>query len=630
MKIDTHEQQTAPRPDLARELLDEEKRRTFLHPNKRTMLGSLKRMYEPVKKKPRIIMASLGYALTSGVLPLLSVLVTYILVQMLSSPNQTPSRMFMAAGIYGAVYFICSGLSHQLEMRNYSWFNLERMKMIQQVNYQLMRMDFGLYENPTFMDDLETAAYSLSSNDQGFEGTYHKIFQLGGKFVSALLLALLLSWLNPLIALIGVFFVVVTFLVQSHVGDFKYKRREALMRIYRQINMLNHVAADFKAGKDLRLYRVASRFKAVFDPILNANTLLYKAFTRREFELSLVESIALIAIDMVSAIVLVQQRLSGAIDTAQFVMLLSAVILFSQTMLLLGQQLSAVKTETLYVQDMYDLINADLNTDSGSTEIPGDGPIDVTFENVSFSYPGTERLVLGNLSFTIPAGERVALVGLNGAGKTTLVKLLLGLYQPDSGRVLINGIDAATLSHNALFGLFGVVFQEADPIALTIAETVAASVDDIDREKVEACLKTAGLWQKVESFAKGIDTPLLKIIDEDGAILSGGENQKLMIARALYRDGTRMMVMDEPTAALDALAEQKIYQEFDELLRGRTALFISHRLASTRFCDRILLLDGGHISQAGTHDELIEQEGLYKTLFTTQGKYYQEENDDEN
>ena len=180
-----------------------------------------------------------------------------------------------------------------------------------------------------------------------------------------------------------------------------------------------------------------------------------------------------------------------------------------------------------------------------------------------------------------------------------------------------------------MFSLFGVVFQEADPIALTIAETVAASVDNIDRERVEACLKTAGLWQKVESFAKGIDTPLLKIIDEDGAILSGGENQKLMIARALYREGTRMMVMDEPTAALDALAEQKIYQEFDKLLRGRTALFISHRLASTRFCDRILLLDGGHISQAGTHDELIAQEGLYKTLFTTQGKYYQEENDDE-
>ncbi|HHT45508.1 MAG TPA: ABC transporter ATP-binding protein [Fastidiosipila sp.] len=627
--MNTYEQKTATRPDLARELLDEGKRRAFLHPNERTMLGSLKRMYEPVKKNPRIIMASIGYALTSGVLPLLSVLVTYILVQMLSSPNQTPGRMFMAAGIYGAVYFICSGLSHQLEMRNYSWFNLERMKMIHKVNYQLMRMDFGLYENPTFMDDLETATYSLSSNDQGFEGTYHKIFQMGGTFVSALLLALLLGWLNPLIAFVGVFFVIVTFLVQSHVGDFKYKRREELMRIYRQIGMLNHVAADFKAGKDLRLYRVASRFKAVFDPILKANTLLYKAFTRREFELSFVESVALIAIDLVSAIVLVQQRMAGAIDTAQFVMLLSAVILFSQTMLLLGQQLSAVKTETLYVQDMYDMVNADLNTEFGSNVIPGDGPIDVTFEDVSFSYPGTDRLVLEHLNFTIPAGERVALVGLNGAGKTTLVKLLLGLYQPDSGRILINGIDSSTLSYKALFSLFGVVFQEADPIALTIAETVAASVDNIDRERVEACLKTAGLWQKVESFAKGIDTPLLKIIDEDGAILSGGENQKLMIARALYREGTRMMVMDEPTAALDALAEQKIYQEFDKLLRGRTALFISHRLASTRFCDRILLLDGGHISQAGTHDELIAQEGLYKTLFTTQGKYYQEENDDE-
>ncbi len=186
-------------------------------------------------------------------------------------------------------------------------------------------------------------------------------------------------------------------------------------------------------------------------------------------------------------------------------------------------------------------------------------------------------------------------------------------------------MDAATLQKEKLYSLFGVVFQEVDPVALTIAETVAAGVTDIDRGRVEQSLKTAGLWDKMRSLPKGMDTSLLKIIHEDGAILSGGENQKLMIARALYRPHTRMMVMDEPTAALDALAEQKIYQQFDSLLKGRTALFISHRLASTLFCDRVLLLDGGRIAQHGAHEELLSQPGLYRRLFTTQGKYYQEQ-----
>ena len=174
-------------------------------------------------------------------------------------------------------------------------------------------------------------------------------------------------------------------------------------------------------------------------------------------------------------------------------------------------------------------------------------------------------------------------------------QLVTGLYQPTEGKILINGVDAATLPQEQLFSLFGVVFQEVQPLALTIAENVAATDTDIDREGVIESLKKAGLWEKVYSLPKGIDSPMLKVIEEDGVVLSGGENQKLSIARALYRKGTRMMIMDEPTAALDALAEEKIYREFDEILSGKTALFISHRLASTRFCDRIALLDGAEL-----------------------------------
>ena len=617
--------QPKARRDLATELRDPAYRRAYLHPRKLNFLQVLHRMYEPVRKSGRIIASHIIYALTNGLLPLLSVLVMYVLVGLLSLPEANQGRMLLAAAVYGLVYFLCGAVSSLLKNRSYTWFTRQRLDYLNQTGYKIMAMDFGLFENPGFMDDIKTAHWSFGGNNTGLEGAWHKVYEMGGTLVSALLLGGLLCWLSPMVFLVGLLFVGISVLAQAHISAYKHKRREELMRIYRQLGTLSEEAANFKAGKDLRLYRMAGRFHSVFEPVMQGYMKLYKAFTRREMQLSFVEALALVALDLVCALLLVHRRLQGGIDTAQFVMLLSAVLLFSQTLVLLAQQLSAIKNETLYVQDAYNFLDAELTSLDGDGQVPGEGPVSIRFENVSFKYPGTDRLVLENLSFDIQAGERCALVGLNGAGKTTLVKLLLGLYQPTSGRILINGVDSATLPQHKLFSLFGAVFQEVEPLAFTIAETVAAGTEDIDQERVMDCLKTAGLLDKVVSFEKGIDTPLLKIIHEDGVILSGGENQKLMIARALYRRNTRMMVMDEPTAALDALAEQAIYQQFDQLLSGRTALFISHRLASTRFCDRILLLSGGQIAQHGSHEELVAQEGLYRQLFMTQGKYYLEQ-----
>ncbi|NLX82747.1 MAG: ABC transporter ATP-binding protein [Clostridiales bacterium] len=615
---------TQARRDLARELQDPEYRRQYLHPRKMPFLKVLWRMYAPVRSSARMVLAHIAYAFCDGVLPLLSVLILYVLVGLLGAPKVSPRTMLMAAGVYGLVYFLCSALSVQLKERNYTWFTRQRLLWLNRTGHKIMEMDFGLYENPAFMDDIKTAHWSFSGNNAGLEGTWHKVFEMGGTLVSALLLGGLLFWLSPLVAAAGLVLVAITVVAQAHISSYRHKRREELVRLMRRMGMLREEAANFKAGKDLRLYRMAGRFQQVFDPLLTSYMKLYRAFTRREFSLSFLEGLALVAVDLVCALLLVHRRMAGAITMADFVMLLSAVILFSQTLVLLSQQLGFIKNETLYVQDAFDFLDVPLTSLDGQGQVPGEGPVSIRFENVSFAYPGTDRLVLEGLSFDIAPGERCALVGLNGAGKTTLAKLLLGLYQPNEGKIYINEVDSATLPQKALFALFGTVFQEVDPLAFTIAETVAAREDGIDRARVTEALQTAGLWDKVNSFEKGIDTPLLKIIHEEGVILSGGENQKLMIARALYRKDARMMVMDEPTAALDALAEQAIYQQFDDLLKGRTALFISHRLASTYFCDRILLLSGGQIAQHGSHQELLAQEGLYRQLFHTQGKYYQD------
>ncbi|HHU78072.1 MAG: ABC transporter ATP-binding protein [Caldicoprobacterales bacterium] len=619
---------TGVRKNLAIELLDKQVRKQYLHTEKHGLFDILKVMYRPVLKNRKIVAASVAYALTDGVLPLLSISIVHILVQLLTQQNATPQRFITAAGIYALIFFVCSSLSSQLKHRNYSYFMNLRMTNLNRAMQQFMVMDYGLFENASFLDDVGNWDRSLQSNNRGLEGAYHRIFEMGGTFVSVLLLGGLLALVSPWIALVGLVFITVFYLVQKNITIYQHNRREELQKVRRRTDRFTSESSDFRYGKDMRLFQMEERFRQTFRPLLAAYEKLYKAFTRRELQLSFLESAALVLIDIVSFFALIAGVHAGKIFMAEFVMLLTAVTLFTQTVQLFAQGLAFVKSETLYYGDTIDFMEADLVSTGGDGEIPGDGPVTVEFRNVSFCYPGTEALVLENLNLTIKAGEKCALVGVNGAGKTTMVKLITGLYQPTEGKILINGVDAATIPQEQLYSLFGVVFQEVQPLALTIAENVAAADTDIDRDRVVENLKKAGLWEKVSSLPKGIDSPMLKVIEEDGVVLSGGENQKLAIARALYREGARMMIMDEPTAALDALAEERIYREFDAILSGKTALFISHRLASTRFCDRIILLNGGRIAQQGTHDELMEEEGLYRTMFLTQGKYYQDKNEE--
>jgi ABC-type multidrug transport system fused ATPase/permease subunit len=215
-------------------------------------------------------------------------------------------------------------------------------------------------------------------------------------------------------------------------------------------------------------------------------------------------------------------------------------------------------------------------------------------------------------------------VGLNGCGKTTFVKLLTGLIYPDEGQIEIGGIDSLTFDSQEYRQMFSVVFQDISLYASSLLENVMGSDQDSSQEeRAIECLKLAGLEEKIETLPLKYHQPLLKIIEDNGVDLSFGEIQKIAIARALYKNGD-IVVLDEPTASLDALAEAKIYQQFNEMVCNKTALFISHRLVSTRFCDRIAYFEDGRVLELGTHDELMALHGKYYNLFITQGKYYQE------
>lgn len=254
-------------------------------------------------------------------------------------------------------------------------------------------------------------------------------------------------------------------------------------------------------------------------------------------------------------------------------------------------------------------------------------PISITFQDVCFSYQSADgespKMLFDHLNLTIQAGEKIALVGVNGAGKTTFIKLLCGMYEPDSGKILVNGIDRKEFSKEEWYRLFSVVFQETFFIPFQIGENLAmTTADKVDEARAWDALEKAGLKEMFEEQQIGLDAFMSKTVSKYGIDFSGGQQQKLLLARALYKNGS-VLVLDEPTAALDPIAESEIYENYRKYSENKTAIFISHRLASTRFSDRIIMMENGKLIEEGTHEKLMQQGGAYANMFEIQSQYYQ-------
>ena len=263
-----------------------------------------------------------------------------------------------------------------------------------------------------------------------------------------------------------------------------------------------------------------------------------------------------------------------------------------------------------------------------TTEKRADRQYEVEFKDVSFKYPGSEDYALRHVSMKFKVGERLAVVGRNGSGKTTFIKLLCRLYDPTEGQILLNGIDIRKYKYEDYLQVFAVVFQDFQLLAFPLGQNVAAA-QDYDRKRAEKCLRMAGFGERLDSMPEGLDTCLYREFDEKGVEVSGGEAQKIALARALYKDAP-FIVLDEPTAALDPIAEYEVYSHFDELVSDKTAIYISHRLSSCRFCDEIAVFDHGQVVQQGSHDSLLADEnGQYAKLWHAQAQYYEKHKDGE-
>ena len=399
-------------------------------------------------------------------------------------------------------------------------------------------------------------------------------------------------------------------------------------KLSRQQAYISRNAYALENGKDIRMFGMAGWYHTHLDRLLSLQDAWQRRNSLRHFLGAQVGELAGLCRDALVYGSLVIAVTQGSLSIAQFTLMFGMTSGFITLLDQLLKDFSGLQTASIDLQELREFMTlkprtpARPLTTSEQTQL-AQRPVTIHFDHVTFRYPEAKTASLKDVSFTLEAGQKLAIVGVNGAGKSTLARLMMGLLHPTSGTILINGLNADLLPLATRFSLFAPVFQETIVLALSLADNVALT-NPPQPQRVESALKDAGLADFVVTLPQKAHTPMTRYTRDDGIELSGGQSQKLMLARALYKDAP-VLVLDEPTAALDAIAENEVYQEYAQLASGKTSLFISHRLASTRFCDAILFMDHGQVLESGTHDQLIANNGRYAQMYHIQSKYYQPE-----
>lgn len=414
-------------------------------------------------------------------------------------------------------------------------------------------------------------------------------------------------------------------LLRNHAMNYAHEHREENTEVHRKRFYLMNNSMNIQAGKDIRIYQMEHWFRSFLTKLVNQAGQYQKKVELRWYFPSASNELWICARDILTYFILIGKVFSGSMDIATFTLMLGMVAGFSSWVTSASEAYNSIKKSSREVDDLQAVMNMpDRFVRQGGVPVPGAKAFQIEFRDVSFRYPGAEQDTLSHLSFVITPGEKLALVGNNGAGKTTIVKLLCGLYMPTDGSILVDDVDIASMNLEEYQKLISVLFQDIEPLAFSIGMNVAGCEEEkIDTGRLEESLKKAGLWEKVQQLEQGTETFITQKLDEKGVQLSGGETQKLLLARAIYKDAP-ILILDEPTSALDPIAESAIYQKYNQMTEAKTSLFISHRLASTRFCDKILFLEQGQIVEEGSHEELMGKNGRYREIFEIQSHYYQE------
>lgn len=608
--------------------------------------------------KPVCLVQCLTLAVLATAISVVQLYISPAILHRVEEGSSIVSLLWTIALFTGAL-FILSGAQQWIKSFVLFWRVEIRLFLIRRLHYQYCITSYPNIRDPEISRRLKTAMKSVDGNSDATEGIWDTLTEMVQNLAGFVIYLMLLSSLDPVLMGLVIITAAVSFFASNRIHEWGYLHRDEKAELTKKMNYIEWKSYDRDPGKDIRIFGMRGWLEEIFQKYLR----LYDDFVcRRErayFAADALDAALSLLRNGLAYYYLITLTLREGLPASTFLLYFTAVGGFSAwiTGILAGvSDLYKKSLDISVLREFFDLPEP-FNIMGGKALPPAEfkSVPELELRNVSFRYPVGEKegdtsssiyktadaaspgesdnaavdgnidgYVLRNINLTIHPGEKIAIVGLNGAGKTTLIKILAGFYDPTEGEVLLNGTNIKEYNRRDYYKLFTAVFQQFSILPLSIGVNVAQAYDErIDELRVLKCMEKAGLTELTGKLSDGLNTHITRDVYEDGLELSGGEIQRLMLARALYKDAP-VLLLDEPTAALDPLAESDIYRRYNELCDGKTSIFISHRLASTRFCDRILFLSDGTIKEEGTHEELLARKGGYASLFEIQSRYYKE------
>ena len=537
-----------------------------------------------------------------------------------SSTDHLKKIFFLVALTLSIMFFsnILDGFATWIKNLSKEWFN-EYFQV--KINQQSMSIDFECTEDSNVLDQMNKAKEGMDWYSGNVCGILDHFFTITSNIVFLLGVITVISISSPLVIIFQLISIAFFYIFNKKIKQVEMESFKNLAKSNRIFGYLFFELSDFSYGKDIRLYKASKLFNHLSSKHLDNQ---YKIWTERSvkskkqyYKMNFVNLITNFLVYMYVAI----KSLKNLITLGDFSMCISASTSFNSYCHNIVTSFQEIIQRSNYVNEYIKFMEYPVTLPKGSKTIALDKPHLIEFKHVSFKYPRSEKIILNDVNITIPYGQHLAIVGLNGAGKTTFIKLLCRLYDVTEGEILVDGINIKDYSDDEYRKLFAVLFQDFKLMAFSLKENIAFD-HETDDSKIDEVLKLAGLYDDAQKLPKKNDTSLYKSFDETGVELSGGQKQKTAIARALYKNAP-VVILDEPTAALDPLAEAEIYEDFNKMVGGKTAIYISHRLSSCKFCHQIAVFSEGKITEYGTHEELMQiQDGIYHQMFTTQAKPY--------
>lgn len=532
--------------------------------------------------------------------------------------------LLMTILAYTLALFVINGFKKYIE-ENTLFARIEvRTKIIAMVSKKCNTTSYPNTLDANFIRLRDAAYFACEGNSEATEHIWQTLTMLLKNIGGLIAYLFILSSFDSFLLLVVILTCFISFFVSRHANNWHYANKAEGEKYYHKKRYIRDKAESIKLAKDIRIFNLKDWLNELLDLVHNQ----YLAFRLKGERVDLLADVTEVVLTVIrngiAYIYLINMTLNDGLSVSSFVLYFVAISTLTNWVMGVLKEMSTLHKECLDISSLREFLDypEPFKFDDGK-DIPLASNYEIKLENVSFHYPESDKDIIHNLDLTIHPREKLAIVGLNGAGKTTLVKLICGLLSPSEGRVLLNGDDISDFNRNKYYELFSAVFQDFSILDVTIAEEIAQCKDNIDYQRIKECIDYAGLTDTIDKLPKGLNTHIGREVYLDGVLLSGGQMQRLMLARALYKNGP-ILLLDEPTAALDPLAESEIYQKYSDMANNKTSLFISHRLASTRFCDRIILIEDGGVKEEGSHEDLLKLNGEYAKLFEVQSRYYKQ------